>query len=395
MLRFSRILAGGYLALALLLTAITVALGPLGSAPFPLPISIAREPIVVRVAYSTEKKAWLEEAARRFNAEGRRSGTRPIQIELEGIGSQEMVTQIVQGQLQPVVVSPASAVQIEALNSAWQARNGAALMLDGADAPQPLVLTPLVLVAWQERGQVLWPNNAPATWPELHDAVADPQGWAARGHPEWGTVVKFAHTSPQTSNSGLQTLLLLAYAYHNKGRDLSVQDVRDPNFVQWLSRIEQGVPSDVPDSTGTLMTDMLRYGPSKYDVVAVYENLAIESLATAQGRGGAIRLYYPPATALSDHPYAVLNAPWVTAEQRAAAAIFRDYLLSQPIQELALQYGFRPANPQVTISADSPANPFVKFRNANVQVDIQQQVALPSADVLNALVDVWAQAQQR
>ncbi len=385
MLRVARILSIGYLFIAALAALWTFTGKPLGAAL--VPIGPAREPIVVTLAYGTEKREWLEQAVVRFAAEDRRINGRPIQIELQGIGSRELVTEIVGGQLQPTVISPASTIQMELLRSEWQARNGADIVGTGTDAPQPLVLTPLVLVMWEQRAQALWPNGPQQFWPELHDALADPNGWAARGHGEWG-FVKFGHTSPQTSNSGMQTLVLLAYAYHNKTTDLTSANVLDPQFQQWLAEFELAV-MEFGDSTGTFMDNMVRFGPSKYDAVLVYENLAVQNVEAAQGRWGPIRVYYPPATIISDHPYAVLNAPWVTAEQQQAAAMFRDCLLAEPTQQLALQYGFRPANADVSISNNDGNNPFNALQGYGLQVDIQQQVAVPPADVLTSLLDLW------
>ena len=385
MLRVARILSIGYLFIAALAALWNFTGKPLGAAL--VPIGPAREPIVVTLAYGTEKREWLEQAVVRFAAEDRRINGRPIQIELQGIGSRELVTEIVGGQLQPTVISPASTIQMELLRSEWQARNGADIVGTGTDAPQPLVLTPLVLVMWEQRAQALWPNGPQQFWPELHDALADPNGWAARGHGEWG-FVKFGHTSPQTSNSGMQTLVLLAYAYHNKTTDLTSANVLDPQFQQWLAEFELAV-MEFGDSTGTFMDNMVCFGPSKYDAVLVYENLAVQNVEAAQGRWGPIRVYYPPATIISDHPYAVLNAPWVTAEQQQAVAMFRDCLLAEPTQQLALQYGFRPANADVSIINNDGNNPFNALQGYGLQVDIQQQVAVPPADVLTSLLDLW------
>lgn len=392
MLRLSRLVSAGYLVLAVLVSLFTFVVGPLGAAPFA--VGPARTPVVVQVAYGTEKREWLEEAAQRFQSQQpRTSNGRPIQLELQGIGSREMVTGIIDGTLQPTVVSPASAIQIELLRSEWQTRNNTPIFLEGADAPQPLVLTPLVLVAWEQRAQALWPNGPTQFWPELHAALSDPQGWAARGHPEWG-FVKFGHTSPQTSNSGIQTLLLLAYAYHTKTTGLTTQDVLDPGFQQWMQQFELAV-LEFGDSTGTFMDNMVRFGPSKYDAVLVYENLAVQNIAAAQGRWGPIRVYYPPATLISEHPYATLSAPWVTPEQQQAAAQFRDFLLSEPTQQLALQYGFRPANAQVPVISNDANNPFNALQSSGLQVDISQQVTVPPADVLNTLLDLWRRTVNR
>lgn len=382
MLRLAQLLCIGYLVLALVVTVLTPFIGPLGGAPFPLPLGPAREPVVVSMAYGTEKEAWLEEAVQRFAATNPMLRGRPIQIELEGIGSREMVTEIIDRDLTPVVASPASSIQIELLRDEWETRNNSDIFLE---EPQALVLTPLVLVAWEERASALWPNGPEELWDELHDALANPEGWAAYDHPEWG-FVKFGHTSPELSNSGIQTLVLLAYGYHDKSRDLTSQDVLDTDFQAWLADIERAV-LEFGESTGTFMNNMVLFGPSKYDFVVVYENLAIEDIVAAENRWGPIRVYYPPENIFSDHPYAILSADWVTPEQQEAAVIFRDFLLSNEIQELALDFGFRPANPDVGFNR--PDSPFERYADYGIRQDIPSVVEVPQAGVLNELLALW------
>jgi hypothetical protein len=49
------------------------------------------------------------------------------------------------------------------------------------------VTTPLVLVAWKERADVMWGRLPGKTlWRDLHDALIDPRGWAAYNNPDWG-----------------------------------------------------------------------------------------------------------------------------------------------------------------------------------------------------------------
>ncbi|NJP05283.1 MAG: ABC transporter substrate-binding protein [Chloroflexaceae bacterium] len=386
--RTAQILAVVFILVVIVIGVITVLIGPLGDAPLQgiREDILGREPIVISVAYGTEKEEWLREALQRFEAAGMSLRGRPIQVTLQGIGSREMVENIVQGDLQPVVVSPASSIQIELLREEWQQRYNSDIY---ATTPEPLVLTPLVLAAWEDRATTLWPEDKVGEfWICVHEVLTDDQGWASMGHPEWG-LAKFGHTSPETSNSGIQTLVLLAYAYHQKTTGLSNQDILDADFQAWLDGIERSV-LEFGDSTGTFMTNMIRLGPSKYDFVVVYENLAIDNIETAQGRWEQpLRIYYPPATILSDHPYAVLNADWVSPEQREAAEIFRDFLLSPEIQELALEYGFRPADPNIAIVNDSPNNPFNRFAEQGVSIDIAQQVEVPDASVLNELIEWW------
>ncbi len=396
MLRIAQIIATAYLGLAIILAGVTVLVGPVGSAPLPLSNFVpAGEPIVITLTYSTEKRAWLEAARDRYLQTNPRVRGRPVQIMLQGAGSRTMVLDVVQNRSQPTVISPASSIQIELLRNEWQQRRGSTILHSDADAPRPLVLSPLVLVGWEERARALWPNGSRNFWADLHSALTNRQGWSGLGgDPRWGPV-KFGHTSPETSNSGMQTLVLLAYGYHNKSRDLTVQDVQAPAFVQWMKEIEQATPG-LGTSTGTFMDDVVRRGPSGYDFVVTYENLALQNLdAASRVWQQAYRIYYPPATIMSDHPYAILDAPWVTPEQREAAANFRDFLLARPTQELALQLGFRPVLPDLSAVNNVPNNPFSRYANYGSTPDIPQQAAIPSADVLSALLAQWQTNIQR
>lgn len=409
MKNITRLIGFGYLAITLITVIASTLLGSIGYAPFPVAIGPAPEPVVVTIWYGTEKKAWLEEAAKRYAATNPRQGRRPIQIQLIGMGSRDIPLRIAaqdwRSTPQPTVISPSSSIWIELMRSEWAARGNQSEIVDAGQV-QPLALTPLVLVAWEERAKVLWPNNSQADfWQQLHTALSQDswvnvarQNGFAETSPElqkaqnWGPV-KFGHTSPLTSNSGTQTLLLMAYGFFNKTSGLTPADVQQAEFVSWMADMERAVPQ-FGDSTGTFMDEMVLRGPSQYDLAAVYENLAITNIDNAR-RWGNLLIRYPPATVFSDHPYAVLNAPWTTPEQQAAAGQFRAYLLSRPLQELALQYGFRPADPNVPITSSDPNNPFNKYKSSGLSADVGQQVANPSGETLSALLAVWQQQVNR
>jgi ABC-type Fe3+ transport system substrate-binding protein len=425
MRRLSRLIGFGYLLLCFAMLAATALRGPVGYAPFPFPIGPAQDPVVVTIWYGTEKKEWLEESVRRFTATDPRVGNRPIEIVLRGLGSREQAERVARQEWgadgAPTVISPASSMWVEVLRTEWQARNPGAppVIAEGAGAPQPLVLTPIVVVAWEERARALWPNGSESFWQDIHDALVNENGWvgvvearrellsdaeyqelAAKAR-DWG-LPKFGHTRPTTSNSGAQALMLLAYGYHDKVRGLTAADVTSAPFRTWLREIESGV-IEFGDSSGTFMTNMVQFGPSKYDFVVTYENLALENIAAARGRWNQdIKIYYPPATMFSDHPYALLSAPWVSTEQTEAALLFRDFLLSRPIQELALNgveparpFGFRPADPNVSVVTSEPSNPFNAFQQYGVRVDIPQVAETPNGTVVGELLEVWRREVNR
>lgn len=348
------------------------------------------DPVTVSVLYSTEKEGWLNEVVKDFETSNAQINGHPIKLELKEMGSREIYLSVLDGTEKPDLISPASMLQISILQGLSTGKFGTPLVKAGDTATcRPIVKTPLVLVAWKERADALWGSQpGPDLWKQLHDVAIDPQGWKTRGHPEWG-YVKFGHTNPLQSNSGLMTILLMTYSYFGKTSGLTSNDIlSNAGYQKWLLELEGSI-SQFGESTGTYMKDMVAYGPSVYDLVTVYESTAIEQADNARGRYGELRVYYPPATVMSDHPFCVINADWVTPEKAQAAKVFIDYLSSQKAQELALyKYGFRPIDDSIALNqADSP---FTRYAANGLSVQIPPQVQAPQGDMLNTLLDFWS-----
>jgi Ca-activated chloride channel family protein len=250
-------------------------------------------------------------------------------------------------------------------------------------------LSPVVLVAWKERADVLWGADPGADlWHRLREAAVDSRGWSAYGRPEWG-YVKYSHTDPLKSNSGFQAILLKTYAYLGKTSGLTSADIlSNAEYQQWFGQFE-GAISSFGDSTGTYMREIIAYGPSLYDVVTVYEATMIEHAENAVGRYGDLAVFYLPATSMSDHPFCVLQAEWITPDKAQAAQQFLEFLTAPEMQELALlEYGFRPVDP--SISLDQTGSPFVTYAANGLRIDLPPEVEVPRGDVLQTLLDFWA-----
>jgi hypothetical protein len=387
MRQIARFVAIGYFAAV----AIAAALQFAGLTQFAAPVNViptpARPPIVVSLAYSSEQREWLTAAAQQFAATQPTLRGRPIQLALQDRGSQAIIAGI--EQIRPVAIIPAGSAQIVALS-----RSSTVKLAGGSDAPQPIALSPLVLVGWKERVDRLFPAGTSDIWGRLHSAIlktswADPE---LGGQQAWGPV-KFGHASPRTTNSGVETLILLAYAHAGKAQGLTIGDVNNPEFGTWLQEIASGV-TDFPDSTDALFNAFLARGPSTYDVVIAYENQAIAGVENAK-RWGTLQVVYPPATLLADHPFAILEAPWIMPEQQEAARLFRDYLLGDAAQRLALRYGFRPASAAISLNSSEPGNMFPAASAIGVKQELPGSVELPPSEVTDALVNLWRQQTGR
>jgi len=340
--------------------------------------------VEIGIAYGTEKQRWLEWAVSEFakSYDGKR-----ITVDLIPMGSLEGAHAILGGDKRINVWSPASAVYKDIFVQEWQVKNGGG---NPIIKEEPLALTPMVFVVWDERYKAFLQKYRVMNLDTINQALQEKSGWDAIAHqPDWG-LFKFGHTHPNESNSGLMVLVLAAYAYNHKTRDLTVGDVVNANFQQWLTSLERST-SGFSNSTGNMMKEMVLKGPSSYDALMVYEAVAIDYLKNAEGRWGELRVVYPEYNAWNENPYYIIDAPWSTPDQRKAAQSFLDFLLSDRIQREALVHGFRPANPNVPVRfAESP---LVKYAGNGVQVDLQKICEPPKAEVVNNLLQSWQRAQ--
>jgi Ca-activated chloride channel family protein len=127
-------------------------------------------------------------------------------------------------------------------------------------------------------------------------------------------------------------------------------------------------------------------GPTAIDCFTVYESVVISNSDKANQKWGdsLVAVYPEDGTLLSDHPFVILNAPWVNEYQKFAASQYLFYLLQEQNQDKAQKHGFRPANPSV------PLNP--EFFNEKNGVDFEIQVPIyrpMSGEAMKALFTVW------
>src|SRR5262249_7113135 len=85
----------------------------------------------------------------------------------------------------------------------------------------------------------------------------------------------------------------------------------------------------------------------------------------------------------ADHPWSVLDAEWVTADQREAAASLLAFLKRKAAQERALALGFRPADLAIPVGA-----PIDAAHGADPKQP-QNLLEVPEAAVLSSLLDAW------
>ncbi len=350
--------------------------------------SLILPPMKVQILYGSEKKEWLDPLVAQYNAEKHQAASGAV-IEIEAIpmGSIEAVQGIIDGTFQPTVWSPASSASIPLANAEWRKRHNEDLV-DGT--PKDLVLSPVVIAIWQPMAEALgWPQKA-LGWADIAQIATSPEGWSAYGYPEWGNF-KFGHTHPGYSNSGLAAILAEAYAGTGKQRGLTAQDLQSAELKAFMAHVESSI-IHYGTSTGFFAERMFERGPSYLSAAVLYENLVVvqesKRLTGQSSQLPVVAIYPKEGTFWSNHPYAVLNAPWVTEEQQTAAEDFQSFLLERPQQLKAMELGFRPADPSIPLSA--PLDRAHGIDPTQPQTILQ----LPEASVIDAVQSFWEETKK-
>jgi Ca-activated chloride channel family protein len=340
--------------------------------------------VPISIVYGSEKKEWLEPLVQEYNALKRETEEgSTIVVEATPMGSIESARAIVEGQLEPTVWSPASSVYVPVANAEWRGREHSEDLVIGE--PPDLVISPVVIALWQPMAEALgWPEKS-IGWADIAALATSEEGWAAFGYPEWGSF-KFGHTHPNYSNSGLVSVIAEAYAGADKQRGLTLDDLQDPDLKEFMAEVESSI-IHYGSSTGFFAERMFERGPSYLSAAVMYENLVVaqesKRLAGQSQQLPVVAIYPKEGTFWSNHPYAILNAPWVTAEQKAAAEDFQAFLLDRPQQVKAIELGFRPADPGIPLAA-----PLDKGHGVD-PAQPQTVLQVPSAEVISGIQDLW------
>jgi Ca-activated chloride channel family protein len=342
----------------------------------------AGAPVGLSILYGSEKKTWLEQQLVAFNAAGLRTKAgRPIRATGKAMGSGEAMTAILDGTERPHVFSPASGAYLTLLDQAWQSRDGHTRPL--ARSGEPLVLSPIVIAMWKPMAEALgWPAK-PLGWADLLEVGRDPRGWERVGRPEWGAM-KLGHTHPEYSNSGLLSVLAIAYAGAHTTRGLTAADV--PKLEPFMAGVEDSIVH-YGKSTGFFADKMIERGAGYLSAAVLYENLVIESYGRKPPMP-LVAIYPVEGTFWSDHPFSVLDGDWVDADAREAAAALSAFLRARPAQEQAMALGFRPVDPAMPIAAPLDAAHGVDPKQPQTLLEV------PDGAALEALLAAWRRTKK-
>jgi Ca-activated chloride channel homolog len=330
--------------------------------------------IRVPFAYSPEKEVLLKDLIRRFNESQTKVGGKPVFVEGSVVASGDAERKIARGRLQPVAWSPASSLWGRLLN--FEADR------DYAPADNPsIVRTPLVIAMWEPMARALGYPRKALGFRDVLDLATSNQGWAKFGKPQYGKF-KLVHTNPDFSTAGLSAVVAEYYAATGKKEGLTEKDISSAGARKQVKDIEQSIVH-YGDTTLFIADQMRKGGPGYASAVAMEEATLLDFNKNRRGQPKLVAIYPDEGTFYSDNPFIVLDAPWVSSEQRQAAGEFQKFLAEEVSPEVAARAGFRPADLKA-----KPVAPITKAGGAD-PAQPKRVLGLPSPRVLDRVRRAW------
>ena len=310
--------------------------------------------------------------------------------------SGELWTETETAKPRPVLWSPASSIWMDQVSSV----NGEALVADW----QSFTRSPVVFAMPERMARVLgWPDE-PLGINDLRDVCLNPEGWGAFGGSAalWGDF-RLGKTNPNTSTTGLNTLVMQSYANSGKTEGLTGEDVA---AAKDFSEAFESCVIHYGDTTGNVLTrvyDRDSEGrPLDYVSAIAVEEISVIAYNQGNPNTRALtaeeqELLVPPTEKLvaiypeegsltSDNPIVALGgpmAPWVTPEQTVGGNAFVDYLLTDTVQDRLDDYGFRPVDPNRTVGG------IFTVQNGVDAAQPTTWLEKPSVDVTLTALDQW------
>jgi len=348
----------------------------------------SNKPIEVRVVTALAVEQWVNEAAKSYNASNPQLEGRAIHvtiIPMDGLSALARYDSASFDQL-PTAWIPDSRYLVELANSVQKEKQGRDVFLtDGEYRAKPVALSLFAWGIYQSRAVVLEKKFGEVNWKTLHDAATAKGGWPdLGGDGSWG-YFKLVVPNPRKNVGGLAAMVAAAGEYYDKP-DISVADVTDPKFQEWLKELMSSV-TDISGASAYTAEDFALLGYSVGDGGQLLESDLLANMGGIQTRwNDPLVVRYPKYVTWFDFPFTVWMGPETSATEKNAALEFEKYMLGDAVQKQAIAYGLRPvANVSVMADANSP---FAKWQKQGVVAVVPRTSAMrsPSRDVLQALL---------
>jgi len=199
--------------------------------------------------------------------------------------------------------------------------------------------------------------------------------------------INYVHTAPTKSNSGLQALVAqYASVSGKRPEDLTTADI-----AQFQGQVQQ-IQSKITRygvSTNSLAKAMAQNGVFWASVGSVYESSVVGINSSLPAGSPKLQAIYPKSTFSSNMRLILPNAPWVSAEEKAAVNKVIEAWRSPPYQQIATNLGLRAGTPGIPLGAKITPEFGV---NPQATYDSYRP---PQPEVVDAMLKSWQEVTKR
>ena len=356
---------------------------------------------VVHLTASSEKAALLKQIAADWNGKVDGGCARVEVVSKASGGAADALARgwddTVDGP-RPDVWSPAATSWTQLLRQKTTAADKPDLI--GDQKLPSIATTPLVIAMPKPMASALgWPDK-PLGWGDVLKLAQDKRGWASVGQ-RWGAFT-LGKTNPNFSTSGLNATIGTYVAATGTSSDLTLKDLKNPRVQAYAQAVEKAVVH-YGDTTLTFLSNLQAAddrgeGLSYISAVAVEEksvwdynqgNPTGDPTTLGQHRKPRtplVAIYPKEGTLLSDSPYAVLQAPWVTDDVQKAANAFLSYVRSDKAQDRFTKAAFR--------RYDGKPGSAIHPDNGLLPQEPKLVLTPPAPNVLAQVQTLWAQQRK-
>lgn len=331
---------------------------------------VPRNAVRIGLVVNASAAPWVEEAARTLNDGRVKSGNRPVFAELTVMEAGPAVAEL---------AGSSAALWIpddEAWTDVLAQRGNANFKADCVSVAR----SPLVIGMWKDIADALGYPARTLGWLDLSSLAADPQAWQYYTGGQYGRTLRLAHGHPGLTASGANTLLAVAQAAKQTTTAVTAAELAQAQIKASIGAFEGGVGL-FASSTEQLGQTMIERGPQYLGAGVMYE-----STLARLGKGELVPVYPFEGTFVATHPACVNGA--ASAEQQAAARAFRDALLGDDAQKLAVESGLRPAKAAVKTGPPLDADSGVDLKQPSVVYPVAGAASVAAAQ------DVWKVARK-
>jgi Ca-activated chloride channel family protein len=281
---------------------------------------------------------WVQAAAEQFNkSRSKAASGQIIAVNVQSAEAGQRVLDLTSGTAAPALWIPDDPVWAQILADKGQP----GFQVDCVSTAQ----SPLVIAMWRQVAESLgWPGRS-LGWLDIGSLAADPSAWQYYSGGQFGDHLRLSHTHPGLSHTGAATLLAVVQAALSKAEPVNAEEIQQPIVQASVGAFESAVTSFATDSD-LLGQTMQQRGVGFLGAAILYESTV---LRYAGNTSQIVPIYPFEGTFVATHP-ACINTT-ADATSQAAARAFRDYLMGEEAQKLAVSQGLRPVRAGIPLTA--------------------------------------------